>query len=146
MGKNPESHHHPPPFDPFQPEFQPEQLVLPAKPPKTKNRHFNQGCSPVSSEEIRSSQINSFHSSYNPHKLFFPFSAQKSHVKPQNHLTYYKIIKLPFEHLPRPIRYTGYIDQKNTRDAQVPAGHFASLAVSCGRNSFPWNILDVTHL
>jgi hypothetical protein len=77
-----------------------------------KNRHSNKAAQAVSSVEIRLSPNQLIPLLLQtPQTIFFNFS-RKSHVKSQNHLTCWRIIKLQLAQLPRSIRYTGYIDQK----------------------------------
>jgi hypothetical protein len=47
---------------------------------------------------------------------------------------------------PLSIRYTGYIDQKNTRDAQENCWAFCSFCHIFTRNSFAWTNLAATRL
>jgi hypothetical protein len=52
--------------------------------------------------------------------FLLPFSAQKSHVKPGNHLTPFPTNKICVACQLRPIRYTGYIDQKQASPGHPP--------------------------
>jgi hypothetical protein len=96
-GKNPETHDHPPPIDPFQPESQPSSSS-PKTYPKPKNRDFDRSCSSFCEQrsgEIRSpTKTTSFHWVYHPVNLFFAIFRPKIACQAPNRLKSHKQNKI----------------------------------------------------
>src|SRR5580692_9856341 len=113
MGKNPESHNHPPPFDPFQPESQPCSLFSHPKP----RTSFNQNRSPMRNEAKKPLLPKSTHSTAftTPKNYFSPFSAQKSHVKPPNALSFSNATRYAWHVSPLNPLYWIYRSEKHPR-------------------------------